>query len=378
MKNKIIFWENECLSSNLLNDILDTDLFTIVGKLQLGYDGEESKEIFRLEQLQDRASEWDYLIYAYPQSELLDRIINVLTIIGVDLDKCINLFEISSTSEKKRLLLSKILRYGNRLYDRTIYNNMRRMGDYVAVSAEGLSFVANATDIEIPQKMYETKQVWASDDMIRLGELLEKYYSIGKESIGHFFDIGANIGTTSIYIKKYILPLFMAHSFEPIQENFKLLNINYSLNNITDYIVNNVAASDVRTEYNMKKVLDNWGMCSITDENGDDTESVKSIRIDDYIMESGITNSDNLVFWVDTEGFEIDVLFGAREILKNKPALFLEFNLQSYGERVDEMISLLCEHYSGYISFADDSNVVIGDISLLKNVKEQTDIFLIP
>lgn len=276
------------------------------------------------------------------------------------------------------LLLSKMLRPGNKLYDRAVYTNLRHLGNYVSVSAENLSFAANSSDTMIPQKMFETKEVWASDDMIRLGKLLDTYYSIKKDSTGHFFDIGANIGTTSIYMKKKILPNFNIYSFEPMKENFKMLNINFLMNDVSDYSTHNFALSSTSTEYNMRKVLENWGMCAITEETGDDVEKVVSIRLDDFIKESKINLEDNLVLWVDTEGFEIDVLLGAKDVIKKKPALFLEYNLPSYGDRVDELLNLLENNYSGFICFADEEDIVRNDFSILRNVTQQTDIFLIP
>lgn len=378
MKNRIIFWENECLSENLFQSIVDLDIYKIVGKIRFDTGVKENDSVFSLDNIKKREDEWDYFIYAYPSSELLDYLLKVLRILNVDESKCFNLFDISIMRKPQLMILAKILRDGNRLYDRTIFNSARNINDYVSVTAEGLSFISNSTDIEIPEMMYETKKVWASDDMYRLGGLLKEYYHIDIDSEGCFFDIGANIGTTSIYVSKKILPNFMIHAFEPMKENFKMLKANFILNEVKNYEVNNVALSSVSSEYNMQRVFGNWGNCSITNESNDNTELVLSTTLDEYILTKEIDNYKNLVLWVDTEGFELDVLIGAKEILRRKPALFLEFNLSSYGSRVDELIKILEDNYTGFIRFDDADNIVINDMSILKTIQNQIDIFLIP
>ena len=378
MKNRIIFWENECLSAGFLNSIVDLNLFVIVGKIQLDLELEETDELFRIDQLKVREEEWDYFLFACPDGEMLEKLKGILDLLGVKVDRYINLFDIFNMDINKSILLSKILKPEGRLYDRTLYRNMRAWGDYAISNAEGLSFVANSTDIEIPGNMFETKKVWAADDIGRLGKLLEKYYMIKKDSRGIFCDIGANIGTTSVYMKRYIIPNYELHAFEPMKENYKLLRTNLILNDISNYNVNNVALAREKTEYNMKKVYGNWGNCSITNEKGANVEQVVSTTLDDYLSNYQIKEDENLVLWIDTEGFEIDVLKGAVNVIRKKPALFFEFNRACYGEEIEDLISLLTDNYSGYISFANEENIVVSDISTLREIEEQTDIFMVP
>lgn len=377
MKNRIIFWENECLSEEFLKGIVDLDLFVIVGKIQLDMNLRESAELFRLDQIKDREDEWDYFLYACPGGEMLEYLQGILRLLGVDADRYINLFDIYDIDINKSILLSKILKSEGRLYDRTVYRNMRAAGDYAVSNAEGFSFVANSTDIEIQGMMFETKRVWAAEDIERLGNLLEKYYDIKKDSVGIFCDIGANIGTTSVYMKEKIIPNYELHAFEPMKENFKLLRANLILNDISNYKVNNVALAGEKTEYNMKKVYGNWGNCSITNEVGDNVEQVISTTLDDYLADYQIKDDEGIVLWIDTEGFEIDVLNGAKMTIKKKPAIFIEINSAHYGDRIEDLISILGDNYSGYISFANEEDVV-SDMATLREVKEQIDIFLIP
>ena len=378
MKNRIVYLENEWLSEDFLRGIVDRDFVDLVGKVQLSFEAEDKPEMFRMDALKIRENEWDYFLYACPEGEMRMLLENVLMALNVNCERCINLFCINGMDAQAGIKLAKILKPGSRLFDRTVYTNMRHRGKYVLVSAENLSFAANSTDEIIPQSMYEKKKVWASNDMIRLMRLLEKYFSINSESEGYFFDIGANIGTTSVYMKKKLIPNFNVCAFEPMKENFKMLSINFLLNDMSDYSLHNIAMSSVKTEYNMKIVSKNWGMCSITDEEGGNVEKVVSMRLDDYVTEMKIDTDSNIVLWIDTEGFEINVLLGAREVLKSKPALFLEFNRSEYGDRVDEMLALLEENYSGFISFSDEIDIIRTDFSILKDVTAQTDLFLVP
>ena len=98
----------------------------IVGKIQLDVKLEETDELFRIDQLKVR-EEWDYFLFACPDGEMLEKLKGILDLLGVKVDRYINLFDIFNMDINKSILLSKILKPEGRLYDRTLYRNMHAM-----------------------------------------------------------------------------------------------------------------------------------------------------------------------------------------------------------------------------------------------------------
>lgn len=380
MKNKIIYWENEFIKETSVNSIVDTDIYEIVGKLNMDNSADASPTTFNLQELKERENEWDYIIYAHPDVNIEENLSQLFSAMDISMDRVFNLFLITTMKWSKSAIMSKILRPDGSLHLRSLYHNMSCHSKYNAITAQGMTFISSALDLVIPLYMFESKKVWSYNEMTRLSELLDKYYSINNLSNGVFFDIGANIGTTSVYMKKEILPNFKLCAFEPIKENFKLLSANLILNNITNYDVQNLALSSKKSEYNMKHVIGNWGMCKITDDEGDNLERVESITLDEYISYSNLDTSEPMVLWIDTEGFEIDVLLGAKETLKNKPALYFEFNRKAYGDRIDSLIELLSSNYSGFINFGSGEDIIETDFEKLRvhDPDNQVDLLMIP
>lgn len=380
MKNKIILWENEYLSEAMLLEMINTELYSIVGKTVLTNDMQTDKNIFPIEMLMKRYDEWDYLIYCYPHSEMLSYFEHVLSVLGIENERCINLFYIYSMNNSQIALLSTMLSTNTDFYSINLYRFISSFSEYTTVSVEGLTFVANSKDYCIPSRMFTDREIFSKAEMLLLVDFLTKYYSDLRSSKGYFFDIGANIGTTSIYVKSKLLPLFDIIAFEPIKETFKLLKTNFVINDIEDYVLNNIALSNASSEYLMKKNDSNSGNCEITDEYTENTEIVIGTTLDDYIIENKTDISKPIVLWIDTEGFEIDVILGAKKILRSKPALFFEFNPYKYGDRIQYLVDVLSESYSKYID-CDEPDVEKEIASLCDYPRIEnflTNIFMVP
>ena len=380
MKNKIIYLENETLPEDLLYKLVDTDLFQVVGKVVLGEANPKDPREFGLVSLKERKDEWDYFLYALGNTEIENMFNQLFDKFGLDKSCMVDLFAVPLMETDQIFAVNKLLKTGCKLSLQALYRTAGCLNDYTAVSAEGLTFIADSSDVLIPVHMAETKNVWAADDMKRLAGLLKEYYSIDGDSEGTFFDIGANIGTTSIYIKKKIYPNFKICSFEPMDETYKLLSTNMVLNEMKDYDALNVALSSESTEYKMVKAIGNWGGSFITKNDGEGLESVVSSTLDEYVNDAGVDMDKPMVLWIDTEGFEVDVFMGASKVLEHKPAIFFEFNLDKYGDKIDTLVDILNANYSGYILFENDSNEVLNDFSKLKEriPEKQVDIFLVP
>ncbi len=159
------------------------------------------------------------------------------------------------------------------------------------------------------------------------------------------FDIGANMGETSLNIAKQVGVTGRVFSFEPSPINFKKCLTNISLNENLKNRINlfNVALGEKEgVAFLQTRDEHNLGMNAI----GVTGIQIQMNTLDNIFFEEKIQHCD--LIKMDVEGFELKVLKGAEQILKKfKPILFLELNqqlLQQQGNSVSSLISLLKNH----------------------------------
>ena len=207
----------------------------------------------------------------------------------------------------------------------------RKIGEnYLAVTTKGGDYITYASDCVISENMFRKKEAYSQDEIDMFIQLAEQYYGTPRAEKGFFFDIGANIGTTCIYAKKYLVPNMSIVAFEPVYKNYKLLLANMILNDITDYIAVNKAVSEVSGSYGMKFNALNPGESSIVSEGeveeASDLQAVESLSVDEFLRENHMDPADVKYVWIDTEGFEANVLRGARRLLEQeKTAFYMEY-----------------------------------------------------
>ena len=184
--------------------------------------------------------------------------------------------------------------------------------------------------------------------------LARKYYKVD-DSAGYFLDLGANIGTTGIYFLKNLAPNLKLLAFEPDAENFKLLRVNIILNDLDSKATAvNCGLGDTFDTMTMYRNLQNPGGNGIFPyQDNMPTETIKIMPLDAYFAENKIPARDVKYIWIDTEGFEAQVLLGAKNLLSENPApIFMEFNPMMWNKsgRFEEMFALLkAVGYTHYI-----------------------------
>ena len=164
---------------------------------------------------------------------------------------------------------------------------------------------------------------------------LKRYGPVG----GNFFDIGANIGTFSVFLYYELLkPSCKIFAFEPVQEIFKRCYENIQINNmgqstvLESYAVHDKSGFEkIFIGKNLQRVS---GLSSIvaTDLPTKDIVgiTVPAITLDEYCKKNSI--NDVSLIKIDTEGSEINVLRGARNIIKrDSPCVFFEVNQQNFN-----------------------------------------------
>jgi len=155
------------------------------------------------------------------------------------------------------------------------------------------------------------------------------------------FDVGANKGQ-SIKIFKSIYPNSFIHSFEPIEEEVKILKNLYESNE--SIILNNVAVGDKKEKkkfnYNIisghssfNSVIQNTTWIKKRSDSVKidplnytlETRDVDIIRLDDYTSENNIKEID--ILKIDTQGYESKVLNGCTNLLKKNSIKVIKLEL---------------------------------------------------
>lgn len=140
-----------------------------------------------------------------------------------------------------------------------------------------------------------------------------------------FVDIGANIGLMSILSSSIVKNKGCVYSFEPNPNTYKILKENISINNISNielsrYAIGNKSESSVIYD----NLESNRGSSSlIKPEVETDKYDIEVVRLSDYFENKDIKID---LIKADIEGYELEALNGAIEILKrdNPPMLIVE------------------------------------------------------
>ncbi|MBQ4403414.1 MAG: FkbM family methyltransferase [Selenomonadaceae bacterium] len=299
--------------------------------------------------------DWDFvLIFENGQRELFNEIFKTMREMKVSTDNIVFAKDFNSMLDNPAAICALMKPEAcDELYRYWHFFNHRRWHHYTAVSAEGLHYVGTATDSGIMWWTNLWNKNFAADEMKLFRELSKKYYGVD-DSAGYFLDLGANIGTTGLYFLKKFAPDMKLIAFEPDAENFKLLRVNTILNDMEDKAtLVNCGLGDKFDTLTMYRDLENPGHNNITEPKENvPTETVKIIPLDFYFDENKIAAEEIKYIWIDTEGFEPQVLLGAKNLLTKNPApIFMECNLRAWDKsgRFDDMLALLSEHYPYFI-----------------------------
>jgi FkbM family methyltransferase len=149
-------------------------------------------------------------------------------------------------------------------------------------------------------------------------------------------DVGANIGVTTALLAT-VVKEGAIYSFEPSPIAFPFLKETIRANRIANAYPQNLALSDRLGTANF---FDNPMSASAshlaTDGTlGGNTTAVEMTTLDEFAVRQRIERVDFVK--IDVEGFEAEVLDGAKEIIRrDKPGVFIEFNsftLIAYGNK---------------------------------------------
>lgn len=368
---KVLIWDYTGISAQWTDNFLRKDV-EIIRTLHPD-DTDQAEVVLR--------GEWNFvLIFEQGTRKIFDDMLNTMRAMNFSTENIIFAEEIQSWLDNPAavyaLLKSEaqetfLCRFG------FCYN--RDHHHYIAATAEGLHYVGTSADEYISFSTYAFGQNYSENDMKRFHALAQKFYGVD-DGAGYFLDLGANIGTTGIYFTRKLAPDLKLLAFEPDAENFKLLRVNLLLNDLGDdkAIAVNSGLGDKFDEMTMYRNLENpGGNSTIQYESDMPHETIKIMPLDSYLAENNIAAQDVKYIWIDTEGFEAQVLLGAKNLLTENPApIFVEFNLGAWRKSgcFDEFFAVIAGKYSHFI-LLDYGKETLYPIDALRTLTPPTEGF---
>lgn len=254
-----------------------------------------------------------------------------------------------------------------------IVESARQAMPYISVQTDGLKFLFDSNDNLIANDMIGCGKTYSKKEMHFF------YETAPKTCEGYFLDIGANIGTTSIYFRKNICDRLQYIAFEPLQENYKMLKVNCILNECEDIRIVNEGLSNIKGKKAMYIFDGAFGSSMILD-NSAASAICEFTTLDAYVRENGVPAEKIAYLWVDVQCHELEVIEGGFNTLMDSPAsLYIEFNIQDYRTtegKSEKFLNLLAEIYNKFICYEqyEKGNSAIRDIQDLMKLPGEIDL----
>ncbi len=184
----------------------------------------------------------------------------------------------------------------------------------------------NRNDLFIGRSL-DTYGEWAQEELDLMGKLIRPGNIV--------VDVGANIGTHTVFFAQNTAPNGRVYAFEPQNINFAFLCANIALNALYNAFPIKAAAGDQPGKLKVPildpKVPNNFGGLNVEGHQSGDTVPV--MMVDELDLPSLI------LLKVDVEGMEEKVLRGAQKtILKHRPFLFIENNTDEGSPQTVELL----------------------------------------
>lgn len=220
-----------------------------------------------------------------------------------------------------------------------------------------------------------TKGHWHREHVDRIISLLKQHdiEIVGKIAC----DIGANIGTQTIYLHKAeVFSKILA--IEPDPNNFKLLSFNIEINDLgkRTSLINAAISCDPGTmPLYLNPGFTDGGHSLLQREGLSEQVDVRVVRMATAFKEAEINPQDIGFCWIDTEGFDRDCVAQILEIAGNKVPVFTEVSENFRGkEEAAGYINYLNEHYQYAYTFENKRSIIFSENNNAKMTGPSADI----
>ncbi len=196
-----------------------------------------------------------------------------------------------------------------------------------------------------------------------------KFNWLKKYNLSNIIDIGANIGSFTLFIHK-IFPDAKIYAFEPLKDCYEILKLKEE--NIKTLKTYNIALGDKKGSSSIKRssFLPSSSILEMGETHKNAFPHTKAMTIEKIEIDTldNILNSENLengiLVKIDVQGFEKKVLLGAQKTLLNIKLIIVELSFEELyigSARFDEIYNMLKNlgfDYSG--SWAQLNNPING------------------
>jgi len=169
-------------------------------------------------------------------------------------------------------------------------------------------------------------------------DIIKKYTPVG----GTVLDVGGNIGSLTIAAAEHIGASGTVHTFEPSPKFFKIILANVACNEFSERVTTHQVAlgASKDTVFLNEAVAD------------DTTNHVAATgtAVPQNTLDSFTTSLSHIDFLkIDVEGYELEVLKGAKETLRKTAVLYIEFiptQLERAGSDPQAVLHLIAEQFT--------------------------------
>lgn len=195
----------------------------------------------------------------------------------------------------------------------------KRLGDNTSaltVNTKNGTFIVDAADLEVGAKL-RNKGEYGIDEINRISQFIDNQSSV--------LIVGAHIGSLAIPVAKICSELV---AIEANPNNFKLLQINIKLNDISNIVVHNIAASEREETIQFQLNTVNSGGSKRVPVNNHymyTYDNPKVIDVEAHSLDNYLPNNNFDLVLIDIEGSEYFAMQGMSNILANTKTLIVEF-----------------------------------------------------
>lgn len=158
-------------------------------------------------------------------------------------------------------------------------------------------------------------------------------------------ECGSHHGCSTILLSRWVGAEGKVIAFEPVPANFSILKSNVEINNITN------------VDLHMKGVGSTPGDIYFDQTLSAISRSGTGIKVDVVCLDDFDRYKPTLIK-IDVEGFEVDVLRGAKKLLARRPKIELEVHpqeMRKFGNSVEELLDIIdINSYTAWIQRRDD------------------------
>ncbi len=175
---------------------------------------------------------------------------------------------------------------------------------------------------------------------------------------GVFIDVGANIGSMSIYALKSGV-FSRAIAIEPDPHNVAILTRNFALNGLAGRACAIAAAASAATgALRLIRHRKNHGAHSVESHSRADAQDcigVPAVTLEDVLARQAVAPGEVALVKIDVEGHELAVLEGMGPLLQAHVPILVELTAdRSDGERLRRFKARLCPHYDRALDLSRD------------------------